>query len=186
MGISRKTFALAQSGEPEAVESVFAWVTPIVRKVVYQRWYSDTNHILAAEDVVQDILTEIHLRLPRATYHGKAELGAWVKRIAWTRCISAHRVVARRKRLRTGGQFGEASHVDRDVRSQSSLVQAREQIRQALLHLDDLAATCRFVVVSRFFGHRSNAEVAELIGKSTAATSMILKRGLQRLRSLMK
>jgi len=87
--------AAANAGDGEAYAQLLKAVTPVIRRVVAQRWY--VRSPIGVEDVVQDVLLSVHA--VRATYDPMRPF------LPWLLAIVHHRVAdAARKHKRSTGR----------------------------------------------------------------------------------
>ena len=127
----------------------------------------------AAEDVVQETLLRVARRWPRVRRMRRP--GAYARRIAVNLAIDAHGARSReRAALEHEGIALERSEADGNRR-----VEQRADLMAALSRLSPRA---RAVIVLRYYGDLSEAQVAETLGCSVGTVKATTSRALAALR----
>lgn len=130
-----------------------------------------------AEDLAQDALVSVHQRWGRLR-DSEAAIG-YVRRTVVNSARSAlrHRAVVEKHARRTGAE--------ESVASAEHSVLARLEHEAMLRAVDQLSQKQREVLVLRYYGDLSEAQIAEALDISTGAVKTHAHRGLARLRSLL-
>jgi RNA polymerase sigma factor (sigma-70 family) len=164
----------ARCGEESAQAAVYAALAPatfgLIRRIVGSR--------ALAEDLFQDTMMTVFERL--SAFRGEAPLGAWVRRIAVTRCLMYLRSPWHRARM----------VIDRDDEETLS----REEFRRLVVQdsraeqldveraLAALSPTARTVVWLYDVEGYSHEEIAQVFGRSVSFSKSQLARSHARLR----
>ncbi len=140
-----------------------------------------------AEDAAQETFVIAYRSLD--SWRATGSFGAWLRRIAVRvalRRASSRRPVIRLDPISFDGEDGSFGPADRlasavqDPADASLQVERAVELRRALQTLDD---PYREVVLLRFYGDLSLAEIALETGRPVATIKTHLRRGLLRLRS---
>jgi RNA polymerase sigma-70 factor (ECF subfamily) len=103
--VSSDTLARACAGDECAQSSIYAALAPSTFALIRRLAGSRT----LAEDLFQDTMMTVYQSLP--AFRGEAPLGAWVKRIAVSKCLMYLRSPWHRARLRLAGENDEDAQV---------------------------------------------------------------------------
>jgi RNA polymerase sigma factor (sigma-70 family) len=170
--VSADELAAARDGDVAARRVLFDKVAPgalgIIRRIVRQK--------AMAEDLLHDTLIAMFEHLPE--FRGEAPFGAWVRRIAVSRCLMAFRSPWHRARLTldawvesgTAGTFGTA-----DEGRDSDLI----DLDRALARLSPLTRTVVWLYDVEGWSHE---EIAQAFDRSVSFSKSQLARGHARLR----
>lgn len=156
---------------------------------IYQRhWqvvFTAIRQFIPSREDAEDILLEVFLAavenqtLPTMS---EAHQQAWLRRVAYNKCMDFHRRTARRPGLSLEG-YGETLSGQEDlVPEQIALRQ--EEVNQLREHLALLTAEQREILRLRFADDLSCAQIAARMGKSEGAVRAALARALNRLRGI--
>ena len=126
-----------------------------------------------AEDVAQDALLKLWRQAPR--WKPKAQIGTWLRRVAYNRCIDLHR------RARPGVDIAGLALEDPAPGPARSLLaeEVSAIVRQAL---GDLPERQRAAIAMAHFDGMSNGETAAVLEISVEAVESLLARGRRTLR----
>lgn len=126
-----------------------------------------------AEDVAQDALLKLWRQAPR--WKPKAQIGTWLRRVAYNRCIDLHR------RARPGEDIAGLALEDPAPGPARSLLaeQVSAIVRKAL---GDLPERQRAAIAMTHFDGMSNGEAAAVLEVSVEAVESLLARGRRTLR----
>jgi RNA polymerase sigma-70 factor (ECF subfamily) len=161
----------ARAGEDWAWDRLYRSIAPQVRGFLISRGASDPDGLLG--DVFLQAAEGIH------RFEGGSEgFRAWVFTIARRRLIDERR---RRGRRRTERLDQVPEPID-PVDVEGEAIGAARR-RELFALLDDLTEAQRDVMMLRVVGGLTQAEVAEVVGKSVGAVKVMQHRALQRLRS---
>ena len=178
--VDRDVLVRAQWGEPEAQAHLylaFASATyALIRRMMPRR--------AIADDLFQDTFVEVLQSLP--SFRGEAPLGAWIRRIAISKCLMHLRSPWHRSRLwldQLAGDSGDAlpsALVPAEVQSNLLLQQDLEAA------LATLPARTRAVVWLHDVEGLTHEEIASQFGLSVSFSKSQLMRAHVRLRELLQ
>ena len=168
--ISPDELAAARAGDVGARRALFDRVAPatlgIIRRIVRQK--------ALADDLLQDTLIAMYEHLP--DFRGEAPFGAWVRRIAVSRCLMAFRSPWHRARITLdawmdSGAVGPVEPEGRDA----ELI----DLDRALARLAPLTRTVVWLYDVEGWSHE---EIARAFDRSVSFSKSQLARGHARLR----
>jgi len=168
--VSADELTAARGGDAAARRVLFDKVAPatlgIIRRIVRQK--------AMAEDLLHDTLIVMFEHLPE--FRGEAPFGAWVRRIAISRCLMAFRSPWHRARLTLDAwmESGTTGAVEPDVRD-SDLI----DLDRALARLSPLTRTVVWLYDVEGWSHE---EIAQSFDRSVSFSKSQLARGHARLR----
>jgi RNA polymerase sigma-70 factor (ECF subfamily) len=168
--VSADELAAARGGDVAARRALFDRVASptlgIIRRIV--------RHKAMAEDLLHDTLIAMFEHLPE--FRGEAPFGAWVRRIAVSRCLMAFRSPWHRARLTLDAwmESGTAGAVESDSR-ESDLI----DLDRALARLSPLTRTVVWLYDVEGWSHE---EIARAFDRSVSFSKSQLARGHARLR----
>jgi len=168
--ISTDELSAARGGDAAARRVLFDRVAPgtlgIIRRIVRQK--------AMAEDLLHDTLIAMFEHLPE--FRGEAPFGAWVRRIAISRCLMAFRSPWHRARLTLDAwlESGTAGAAEPDSR-ESDLI----DLDRALARLSPLTRTVVWLYDVEGWSHE---EIARSFDRSVSFSKSQLARGHARLR----
>ena len=161
----------AQSGDADAFGAIY----DIYAERVYQFILVRVGQPADAEDLLQQVFLKVVESLPRYEQRG-FPFGAWVFRIARNAVIDFGR--ARRDLEHLGDDDGWAIGPVQP----GDLVERAADLDAIRVALGELTREQRDVIVFRFFGGLSHAEIGVLIGKREGTVRVIQHRALEALR----
>ncbi|MGH8132566.1 MAG: RNA polymerase sigma factor [Steroidobacteraceae bacterium] len=163
----------ACAGDEAARQAIYAAVAPatfaLIRRLIGQR--------AASEDVFQDTMMIFYKRLPQ--FRQEAPLGAWLRRIAISRCLMHLRSPWHRARLYLDGGDGEAALLSAALTTAAVPAEVLDVERA----LATLAPTARAVIWMYEVEGYSHAEIAGAFGRSISFSKSQLARAHRRLRA---
>ncbi len=126
-----------------------------------------------AEDVAQDAMLKLWRQAPR--WKPKAQIGTWLRRVAYNRCIDLHR------RTRPGEDVAGLELEDPEAGPERRLLaqEVSAIVRQAL---EALPARQRAAIAMSHFDGMNNGETAAALDISVEAVESLLARGRRTLR----
>jgi RNA polymerase sigma-70 factor (ECF subfamily) len=149
-----------------------------------------------ASDVVQETLLEAHRKRGQFRGASEAELAAWLRQMLAFSIADAHRAQHRAKRNIARDQSLEAALNDSSskleglLRAQQSSPSQRAARQEQLVRLADALAQLpedqREAVVRKHLQGDTVAAIAQSMGRSETAVGGLLRRGMVRLRELLK
>ena len=127
----------------------------------------------AAEDVAQDAMLKLWRQAPR--WKPKAQIGTWLRRVAYNRCIDLHR------RTRPGDDIASLALEDPAPGPARNLLAAEVSaiVRSAM---GDLPERQRAAIAMVHFDGMNNGETAAALEVSVEAVESLLARGRRGLR----
>ena len=172
--VSADMLRRACAGDECAQSGIYSALAPatfaLIRRLVGNR--------TLAEDLFQDTMMTAYESL--STFRGEAPLGAWVKRIAVSKCLMYLRSPWHRARLRLAGEN------DEDVQTQPIMLPASPGPKAEALDMEralaSLTPTARAVVWLFEVEGYSHAEIARSFGRSISFSKSQLARAHVRLR----
>jgi len=172
-GVPDELLAQACAGDATAREAIYGALAPatltLIRRMVGQR--------ALAEDIFQDTMMTLYERLPQ--FRREAPLGAWLRRIAISRCLMYLRSPWRRLRLRLEHEDAALALIET---SRAPAAQGGEWIDLERA-LATLAPTARAVVWMYEVEGYSHEEIARSFGRSVSFSKSQLARAHARLRA---
>ena len=151
---------------------------------------------LDPSDVVQQTLLQAHQAMRDFRGQSDAELAAWLRQILARNLAHAVRDFGRDKRdinrersLREAVDASSArieAWLAAEQSSPSQQAQRNEQLSQLCVALEKLPDSQRAAVQLHYWQSRTLAEIAETLGCTPAAAAGLLKRGLRKLREVMR
>jgi RNA polymerase sigma-70 factor, ECF subfamily len=173
----RRLVDAARAGDPEAFGAVFDRCYPAIYRYAYAR----LGRVADAEDAAADAFASAMTALPRFRWRGPP-FEAWLFRIATSKITDAVR-----RRARDSQPLPLAVPDDaNDSTDPAQLLAAAERRQRLLDAIDRLPDDQRDVVLLRFFGDRSLAEVADGMDRSVGAVKQLQFRALARLRGMVE
>lgn len=172
-GSERDLVEKAKRRDPEAISELY----DLYVDKVYRYLYYKVGHPVEAEDLTETVFLRVLEALPRFSWKN-VPFSAWVFSIARNLVVDHYRSRARRTEVgleEVGPLFADGG--DPHEAAERRLLQQR--IEEAI---SSLTAEQKEVVLLKFFGGLSNAEVSGLLRKSDGAIKSIQHRGLRSLR----
>jgi RNA polymerase sigma-70 factor (ECF subfamily) len=166
----------AQEGEVEAFGELYERYAPAIFRFIY----SQTQHLLDAEDLTADVFLRAWAALPRYEDQGLA-FSPFLFRIARNTLIDSRR---KRRPVSELDDDEMMNLPDRLASEPSKLMESRAQHRQLVQILGQLREDYRTVLVLRFFNELSPDEISEVMGRSVGAVRVMQHRALSSLRKV--
>jgi RNA polymerase sigma-70 factor, ECF subfamily len=185
----------ARNGDTVALATLLATYDPRLRARVAAHLDPALRARISPDDILQEVYVQVFQQIDRFEYRGPASFLNWVLTILDRRLVDARR--AARRRVRDVGREVQVQGAADDsywnlldeVYAESetpSRVARREEALGALLScLSALPDTHREVVQMRFLEGRSVGEVAQRLGKTEAAITVLCHRAVKALRGSM-
>jgi RNA polymerase sigma-70 factor (ECF subfamily) len=174
-----------------AVEKFRSYLLLLARMQLGQRGRGK----LDPSDVVQQTLLDAHRQLGQFRGQGPAEMAAWLRRLLACNLLDAVRALNRGKRdvqrersLETALAESSAKLGDwlaAEQSSPSARAAHNEDVGRLVDALGSLPEAQREALVLHYWQGLKLAEVAEQLGRSSAAVAGLLQRGLKALRQLL-
>ncbi|HVY82925.1 MAG TPA: sigma-70 family RNA polymerase sigma factor [Steroidobacteraceae bacterium] len=173
--VSEELLFKARCGEERAQSSLYAALAPatfgLIRRIVTSR--------ALAEDLFQDTMMTVFERL--GAFRGEAPLGAWVRRIAITKCLMYLRSPWHRARLAIDRDHDEEA-LSREELQRLVVQDARAEQLDIERALATLSPTARAVVWLYDVEGYSHEEIAQAFGRSISFSKSQLARAHARMR----
>ncbi len=141
---------------------------------IYNFIYYRTFHKETAEDLTSVVFTKAYERA-RQFSGDKGSFTAWLYQIARNTIIDHYRTHKSTEDIENAFDMSSAQSVERDVESVM-------QLEQVQMLLKDLPREAREVVIMRVWDGLSYKEIAEVLGKSEAASKMLYSRTIAQLK----
>jgi RNA polymerase sigma-70 factor (ECF subfamily) len=146
---------------------------------VYTYLYYRTNDVQVAEDLTGEVFLRLVAKMDKFTYRGRPIL-AWLYTIARNLLIDHQRKQAQFGTLELENQWETSDPSPPEVAERGL---TRECLIRSLKHLTE---DQQRVIVHKLIEGRSNAEVADLLGKTEGAIKSLQHRALASLRRAVK
>jgi len=190
-----------ERAEPCAIDELWERHRPALRRMIDARLDRALGRRVDASDVVQDVLLRASQRLGDYLRDPCMPFQLWLRQIAHDHVIDAHRrhrgaekrsLDRERPAIGMGnGAFADRSSLDLVAQLRDPALtpaaealqdELRKRFREAIDLLDDVD---REVILLRHFEQLANAEAAQVLGLTEAATGMRHLRALRRLRAIL-
>ena len=165
-----------------------------LRRFIEQRLGADLRHLMAPDDVLQEVWIAAFRHSSRFHPSGKDSFENWLKSIATRTTINMAKAA---RRLKRGGGlrvlpgewsprssylalFNTVAGTDRTPSREVSLHEAEDAIRNVLAKLPEEPQRA---VQMRFIEGKSFDEISKATGKTTPAVRSIIYRGLRQMRA---
>ncbi len=186
---TQQLVALAQDGDPSALNQLCGVYTERVRWMIRLRLGKELRPKLESIDLAQDALMHALRGLDRFTYKDEGDFVRWLAKIAEnTLRDNLDKQYAHKRDIRkevrvdhvgpvTGGR-PENRLIPIQATTPSVIASNREDIERLDLALDTLAPEYRDVIVQTKLEGLSYREIAEKLGKSPDAVRMLVARAM--------
>jgi RNA polymerase sigma-70 factor (ECF subfamily) len=187
----------AAAGDRGALQKLLLSYYDEIEAAVRPRFSQELAAHMEMEDVIQDILFDVHRRIGAYREVDGVNFGAWLQRLCEHRIIDAVRHLRRRKR---GGQNKQID-VHRGPSDESldaiwdwlcedenppDRPARHEEARLAVqVCLAGLQVEQREAVVAHYFEHCDTSEIAERLGRSPGAVRELMRRARENLKRLL-
>jgi RNA polymerase sigma-70 factor (ECF subfamily) len=163
-----------RAGEPDAFERIVARYHEDVARVAC-RLLGQPHDV---DDIVQDVFLRVLQKI--GTFRADARFSTWLIAITVNCCRSHRRWQALRRRVLRGlwSSRRENEHQQSSERTSGIVGSLRDAVAR-------MPAAYREPIVLRYFEELSIAEIAEILGISTAAVEARLSRGRRRLKLIL-
>jgi len=131
----------------------------------------------AAEDLAADVFVRAIAGIRNYEWRGTPLL-AWLYRIA-------HNVTADHRKTAAKRAAREAAEAPEEIEERVDMVQALDERNDMMKAIRSLTEDQQQVLILRFYGGMSNAQVAEAVGKPETAVKALQARGLRTLRRIL-
>jgi RNA polymerase sigma-70 factor, ECF subfamily len=152
-----------------------------LRDVYSYSYYRVGNHH-DAEDLTEQAFLQAYRHFDRARRESDGRpLRPWLIRIAHNLASNYHRDRARRPEANI-----EAIEPPSHPHGTERVVEGREELREVMVHLDQLPDDRREALIMRFALGMSNREIARALGRTDGATKVLIHRAIKQLEELME
>jgi RNA polymerase sigma-70 factor (ECF subfamily) len=152
-----------------------------LRDVYSYSYYRVGNHH-DAEDLTEQAFLQAYRHFERARRESNGRpLRPWLIRIAHNLASNYHRDRARRPEANI-----EAIEPPSHPHGTERVVEGREELREVMVHLDQLPDDRREALIMRFALGMSNREIARALGRTDGATKVLIHRAIKQLEELME
>jgi RNA polymerase sigma-70 factor, ECF subfamily len=166
------------SAEAQALDARFAHLYASAFPRVYGFVRTQVANVQTAQEVVSRIFLKAYQHCAKAPEGSEAFV--WLFRIAHTVLIDYRRVEGRRDAVNVS--IDEVAEFAGDLPNPEAAYAAKERVAAVLSAMNETDRDDRMILGLKFTGHRTNREIAEILGLSEGAVSMRLLRALRRLR----
>jgi RNA polymerase sigma-70 factor (ECF subfamily) len=130
-----------------------------------------------AEDLTADVFVRAIAGIPKYEWRGTPLL-AWLYRIA-------HNVTADHRKAAAKRSTRESADVPEEIEERVNALQALDERNDMMHAIRALTDDQQQVLILRFYGGLSNAQVADVVGKPETAVKALQARGLRSLRRIL-
>ena len=181
--------ALAKGGNQAALNQLCCVYSERVRRIIRFRLNRKLRSKLDSVDVVQDVLLLAMGGLKDFTYRNEGDFLRWLSRIAENKLRDIfdefhadkrdiRKEIPFKEQRRTAGSAGWGVLGPMRVATPSVIMRKKEALDRLEKALDELKPEYKEVVVLKRIEGLSHAEIAERLGKSAKAVSMLLSRAM--------
>ena len=155
-------------------EPVASWYRRHV-KAIYAYLYRRTGNRADAEDLTEQVFLEALEKRDRYQEQGKVR--------GWLFTIARSRLVDHYRRHRDVAPLDQAENAPHDGPGPEAVTTHREQMDRIHVLVQELDSDQRDLLLLRFGGELTYAEIGRIVGKSEAAAKMAVRRLLDQLRA---
>ena len=183
---TKELVVMAQNGDREAAEKLFAKSYPDVLQAVRFRLGSALRNRMDTLDLAQSAYHEAFRDLPKYEYKGRGSFRSWLMAIIEHKIRGRLQFFRAQKRdMRRDVALDEGRDVAAEVDSPAQRVLATEDRERLERAMDDLQDDYRDVIVYRYYLQLPWQEVGERMnGRTPEAAQMHCRRALLRLKQL--
>jgi len=185
------TFGLLErikAGEREAFDQLFVRYRPRLAVLIHYKLSPELRRTAEVDDVLQETLLRAWRDLERFEYRTPGSFLRWLASIADHVIIDAARAQARQCRAGVQVPFRSESNPrgpePADSRTPSRVLAEHQAVEALLARLDALPGDYRQAILLSKIEGLSTAEMAERLGRSREAASLLLHRAVKRFREL--
>jgi RNA polymerase sigma-70 factor, ECF subfamily len=151
-----------------------------LRDVYSYSYYRVGNHH-DAEDLTEQAFLQAYRHFERARRESNGRpLRPWLIRIAHNLASNYHRDRARRPEANL-----DAVEPPSHPHGTERVVEGREELREVIVHMQELPDDRREALIMRFALGMSNREIARALGRTDGATKVLIHRAIKQLEELM-
>jgi len=186
---TQRLVALAKEGDETALNQLCCVYSERVRRIIRFRLNRKLRSKLDSVDVVQDVLLLAMGGLKDFTYRNEGDFLRWLSRIAENKLRDIfdefyadkrdiRKEIPFKEQRRSADGAGGAVLGPVRVSTPSVIMRKKEALDRLEKALDELKPEYKKVVVLKRIEGLSHAEIAERLGKSAKAVSMLLSRAM--------
>ncbi len=177
-----------QKGDKEAFSRLFEKYRTRLAVIIHYRLGRSLRRDADVDDVLQETLLRAYRDIERFEYKAPGSFMSWLARIADHVIVDMARAQNRQKRAGEHVRFRSESNPGgpepADSRTPSRIFAENESLDRFVETLGRLPEDYRRVILLAKVEGLTTSEVAERLGKSNEATSLLLHRAIRRLQSL--
>jgi RNA polymerase sigma-70 factor (ECF subfamily) len=177
-----------KEGDSDAFTGLFDKYRSRLAVLIHYRLGQDLRRFVDVDDVLQETLIRAYRDIGRFDYRSPGSFMNWLARIAEHVLADLARSEGRQKRevnlvrFRSDSNPGGPEPVD--SMTPSRIFRESEALQSLIRELDRLPEEYRIVILLAKIEGLSTREIAERLGKSGEAASLLLHRAIKRFRSL--
>ena len=177
-----------KNGDSDAFTGLFDKHRSRLAVLIHYRLGQDLRGLVDVDDVLQETLIRAYRDIERFDYRSPGSFMKWLARIAEHVLADLARHEGRQKREATLVRFRSDSNPGGpepiDSMTPSRIFRESEALQRLIRELDQLPEDYRTVILLAKIEGLSTREIAERLGKSGEAASLLLHRAIKRFRSL--
>ena len=172
-----------QAGDREAFTGLFEKYRRRLAVLIHYKLSPELRASLEVDDVLQDTLLRAYRDIGRFQYRAPGSFLNWLASIADHVIVDAVRYRGRECRAGDAAPLSQAPE-PADTRTPSRLLAQKENVAALVARLDALPEDYRQAILLAKIEGLGTAEMAERLGKSREAASLLLHRAVKRFRAL--
>jgi RNA polymerase sigma-70 factor (ECF subfamily) len=177
-----------KDGDSEAFARLFEKYRSRLAVLIHYKLGQDLRRLVDVDDVIQETLMKAYRDLGKFEYRSPGSFMNWLARIAEHVIMDLGRSQGRQKREAELVRFRSDSHPAGpepvDSMTPSRIFRENEALVRLIEQLNQLPEDYRTVILLAKVEGLTTAAIAERLGKSNEATSLLLHRAIKRFRSL--
>ena len=178
-----------KAGDSEAFSELFGKYRPRLAVLIHYGLSPEMRRSVEVDDILQETFLKAFRDFTQFNYQAPGSFLSWLARLADHLIADLARFQGRQKRhaaemLRFRSESNPGGPEPLDSRTPSRLLAENESLLRLLEKLDSLPEDYRQAILLAKIEGLSTQEVAERLGKSKEATSLLLHRAIKRFRSL--
>ena len=168
----------AHNGDPDAIGRLYEEYSDRIYRYALLR----TGDPSEAEDVTEQVFLKMMESLPTFSWKGKSSFSSWLYRIAHNQVVDSVRHNSRHPHVRL-------EHLDNvleaEIGDPHQYAEQKEFLQQVITCMQELTELQIQVILLKYGAELSNAEVAEVLGRSKDTVAAVQYQALKKLHSLM-
>lgn len=177
-----------KDGDLEAFSGLFDKYRSRLAVLIHYKLGHDLRRLIDVDDIVQVTFMKAYRDIGRFDYRSPGSFMNWLARVAEHAIADLARTEGRQKReadlvpFRSESNPGGAEPVD--SMTPSRILRENEAVARLVENLNQLPEDYRTVILLAKVEGMTTCEIAERLGKTNEATSLLLHRAIKRFRSL--